>query len=440
MCYYMQKVDRIMEYDFLITILISIVNLSSFLYMYFFPKLSMELKHKKIRGIYVVFVILFMIYNLYELTYYQVYSIELEYSILGCLMFIMLKGNVFKKIYYIIFSYVMTQLAESIYIFINNIIFQFIFPCDDDYLILLELLKPIILVVAYKLFKKYKMDDDHMDNKEWFLFMIMAIFAAGFFEYSVFATWNIDLNDPLQYVIFNYVYTLFMVLMYMLFYFYLRAMGKKNKILFETERRLQTEEFNIKLHKQMEEANEQNRKLRHDLKNHMLMIKNKIDHDPQEANEYIEQLLGNVNNTTIIDGKNEALIYILNSKNAIMQEKGISVKFILQSDLDIISEYDLTVIFGNLLDNAIEAQEHVEDKRIIVEIREDKDFYYIRIKNHYDPARIIKTNEVFKTSKENKEQHGYGLKNVEECVKRYHGIFKQETDDYYFISMISIPK
>ena len=41
-----------MEYDFLITILISIVNLSSFLYMYFFPKLSMELKHKKIRGIY----------------------------------------------------------------------------------------------------------------------------------------------------------------------------------------------------------------------------------------------------------------------------------------------------------------------------------------------------------------------------------------------------
>ena len=219
-----------------------------------------------------------------------------------------------------------------------------------------------------------------------------------------------------------------------------RAMGKKNKILFETERRLQTEEFNIKLHKQMEEANEQNRKLRHDLKNHMLMIKNKIDHDPQEANEYIEQLLGNVNNTTIIDGKNEALIYILNSKNAIMQEKGISAKFILQSDLDIISEYDLTVIFGNLLDNAIEAQEHVEDKRIIVEIREDKDFYYIRIKNHYDPARIIKTNEVFKTSKENKEQHGYGLKNVEECVKRYHGIFKQETDDYYFISMISIPK
>ena len=76
-------------------------------------------------------------------------------------------------------------------------------------------------------------------------------------------------------------------------------------------------------------------------------------------NEYIEQLLGNVNNTTIIDGKNEALIYILNSKNAIMQEKGISVKFILQSDLDIISEYDLTVIFGNLLDNAIEAQEHL---------------------------------------------------------------------------------
>ena len=71
-----------------------------------------------------------------------------------------------------------------------------------------------------------------------------------------------------------------------------------------------------------------------------------------------------------------------------------------RQDLDIISEYDLTVIFGNLLDNAIEAQEHVEDKRIIVEIREDKDFYYIRIKNHYDPARIIKTNEVFKTSKE----------------------------------------
>ena len=103
---------------------------------------------------------------------------------------------------------------------------------------------------------------------------------------------------------------------------------------------------------------------------------------------YKRQLLGNVNNTTIIDGKNEALIYILNSKNAIMQEKGISAKFILQSDLDIISEYDLTVIFGNLLDNAIEAQEHVEDKRIIVEIREDKDFYYIRIKNHYDLSLI----------------------------------------------------
>lgn len=384
-----------------------------------------------------------IVYYLNLMTYKETYY-EILFLIMIVDMMFLIIGKPSQKLFFVIFSYLIILFTQKVIEIITNIFLQYIIYVNPDHWLFacLELLIFVFLILIYFVFKKHKSKFEVvlLENDEWKLFSAMAISTILYLLISKylenFMTWESNFENILN----DCAIIFFITANYYLFSLYLKGTIKKNRILFETERRLQTEEFNIKLHKQMEEANEQNRKLRHDLKNHMLMIKNKIDHDPQEANEYIEQLLGNVNNTTIIDGENEALIYILNMKNAIMQEKGISAKFILQSDLDIISEYDLTIIFGNLLDNAIEAQEHVEDKRIIVEIREDKDFYYIRIKNYYDPARIIKTNEEFKTSKENKEQHGYGLKNVEECVKRYHGIFQQETDDHYFITMISIPK
>lgn len=104
------------------------------------------------------------------------------------------------------------------------------------------------------------------------------------------------------------------------------------------------------------------------------------------------------------------------------EEKGI--EFQIQGRMPVpceIDSYDLCVIFTNLLSNAVEAVEKKsENKKISLCIGEYKGKILIEQKNSYEGYLNV-VNERLETTKGNKEYHGYGLKNIEESVKKYQG-------------------
>ena len=85
-----------------------------------------------------------------------------------------------------------------------------------------------------------------------------------------------------------------------------------------------------------------------------------------------------------------------------------------------IPDYDFSIIIGNLLDNSIKALEETNDRTLNVSIKYKLQALHIVFSNSYS-GRIKMDGNRFATTKQDKQNHGYGLKNIEEVVKRHNG-------------------
>ena len=85
-----------------------------------------------------------------------------------------------------------------------------------------------------------------------------------------------------------------------------------------------------------------------------------------------------------------------------------------------IEMFDITTLMGNILQNAVEAAVKADVPRIRVEFIEHKKEIFIVVSNSV-AKRINTKSDFFMTSKKNKENHGFGLKNIAATVEKYHG-------------------
>ena len=81
---------------------------------------------------------------------------------------------------------------------------------------------------------------------------------------------------------------------------------------------------------------------------------------------------------------------------------------------------DITTLMGNILQNAVEAAVKADVPRIRVEFVEHKKEIFIVVSNSV-AKRINTKSDFFMTSKKDKKNHGFGLKNITATVEKYHG-------------------
>ena len=106
-----------------------------------------------------------------------------------------------------------------------------------------------------------------------------------------------------------------------------------------------------------------------------------------------------------------------------------------------ISSAEIAVLFGNLLDNAIEAATETVEKRITLEIQENAGYLIIFTSNSINSS-VLKNNANLETSKTNKELHGIGIKSIKSIVDRYNGMiqFYEEENEFCCHIMLEINK
>lgn len=178
------------------------------------------------------------------------------------------------------------------------------------------------------------------------------------------------------------------------------------------------------------------RTIRHDMKNHFAYLESLIlDGKTETAEEYLNKIKNSINNTPYyVETNNDAVNCILNTKISQAQANGIRIDFHIVDDLSDVEEYDFGVIVGNLLDNAIEACDMVdEDKReISINIeKEQNDNLIIRISNSVK-GNIFKSNPNLMTTKKDKKLHGLGVLSCKKIVNKYNGIIKYEENNNIF--------
>lgn len=175
----------------------------------------------------------------------------------------------------------------------------------------------------------------------------------------------------------------------------------------------------------------------HDLKHQIRNFGNKAN----ISNETVKELENIINiYDSNIKTNNDALDLILTEKSLLCQKKNINLKcFADCSKLNFITEADLYSLFGNMIDNAIEAVTKIEDvnkRSISLIVRNALSCTSIFISNYYDGKIILDNNWMPKTTKLNNGYHGYGLKSIKLIVDKYNGDFKIDIKDNIFMIQI----
>ena len=181
---------------------------------------------------------------------------------------------------------------------------------------------------------------------------------------------------------------------------------------------------------------------RHDYHNHLQSLKgylslNKVDQMKNYLNE-LETDLDSID--TLYHSGNLQLDSILNAKLAIAEKGQIRI----HCDASIppqlhVSDLDLCVILGNLLDNAIESCRKIKnpDERFIrVYIGILKKQLYISITNATSETVKQRTDHYFTTKR---GDHGHGLKRVDQVVKKYDGYLNRHNEPGVFATEIVLP-
>ncbi len=150
----------------------------------------------------------------------------------------------------------------------------------------------------------------------------------------------------------------------------------------------------------------------------------------------------NIYDSTIKTG-NEALDLILSEKSLICQKKDIKLTCLADcSKLSFISKTDLYSLFGNLIDNAMEAVYKIQDvdrRHINLVVKNVNSFVSISIDNYYEGNIVLLDNGLPKTTKEDKDYHGYGMKSIQLIVNKYDGDLNISLDNNVFSLFIMFP-
>lgn len=183
------------------------------------------------------------------------------------------------------------------------------------------------------------------------------------------------------------------------------------------------------------QSRENLRALRHDMRNHVSLINAYLQNQEyEEACDYVKRFGETIENTKeYVKTGNVEVDSILNYKLEYI-DKEIGCKPEIEVDVpgqSFMSDFDLNILLGNLLDNAMEALKRVEKKYLSIELRFAKGALYISIYNSYD-GKIRRKSGRLISNKEEKENHGIGLANVERIVKKYDGVMKINCEGMVF--------
>lgn len=176
------------------------------------------------------------------------------------------------------------------------------------------------------------------------------------------------------------------------------------------------------------------RRLLHDMVHHIMQLYSMASLNKNaEMLEYLDKMeQAMINPKEHVSSGNKDIDGILNFmlEKAVSILKKVDVQVKIPEDLHTCS-FELAVILGNIIDNAIEAARQTEDKWLSLQITADKGILFIRVSNSY--CGCIKTSgDKLLTSKEDKENHGLGLDSVKDMIKKYNGDMKRTCDKNIF--------
>lgn len=287
----------------------------------------------------------------------------------------------------------------------------------------------IVLILIIKFKNKINLENLLVRHKLlWGLGLNLIIFVL-----FIIISLEVDLSSKYM----NLIDIILLILLLSINYFYYKS------LFFQLE-----EKRNLELNSQyklvIDELIDKFKINEHEYKNHLNTIRAMISIDNNKEN--IENYILGITKLNIyskIDYIDNPIIKaILYNKIKECEEKKIDFRFRVMSDLKLIKvdDIELSIILNNLLNNAIEAVEFLEERKISLKILENEN-YEIIIKNSIKEDKQIDFIKLFKKGYSTKgKNRGVGLYNIKDIVNRYNGQLNLINKNKYLIISIIFKK
>ncbi|MDF2882004.1 MAG: Two-component system sensor histidine kinase [Clostridiaceae bacterium] len=356
-----------------------------------------------------------------EVPSYIALLIMVLYSIIA------LRGNFLVKLFSSIIFNVILILINSFSLFIFSIIFNV--SVDDmittfgTYRFVCLITSKLILFYVTRIILKlkiYKIEKTPLSV--WVLMTIIPILTIFI---MVTITESAVLNNDNRITIYLFLSIIGLMLINIIFYFLFMKLVIEYEIITENKLLKYNNILQNKHSTEIKELYKEVQTMKHDMKNQIISINSFIlDKNYNKAIDYANSIIKDINNTKkFVFTKNDMFNAIVNNKLSEANSKGIKTNYIINYDLDQhVEDADINILFGNLLDNAIEACEKVEkNKDIYLLIDKKRDYIFIEVKNTIDKS-ILQENPNLLTTKSEKSNHGLGLRSIKKIVEKYDGI------------------
>lgn len=247
-----------------------------------------------------------------------------------------------------------------------------------------------------------------------------------------------NINQGMNRSFFTCLY-LCLALLNIIDYILLNRDYRQNTELFRLKQSETLIQFQQEKYKQISSAYKSNRSLIHDAKKHYFIMRQFIEKKQYEKlDTYLDFFVSDMEKTYSDINTGNLVIdsFVTNYKNICTENK---IKFITDLSVDFnripVNDYELCIILGNILDNAINACTYntSEDNYIKLTITSNhNDIFYIHTENTYN--RSSKDSKPINDS--DFSEHGYGLNNVRNTVENNHGIMNVYSEDVFVVDIV----
>lgn len=311
---------------------------------------------------------------------------------------------------------------------------HFLLKTDSGLIFYTVFSKIIFFAVIYlliHLFKGKKLNQEQYDHSQLILmlipissiFIILTFAAIG--ETSAFA-------PPVDFMV--TICAIFLLTVNLLVFGINQYSQKKSQEYTEMQLLLQKESDSVEYYEMILSQNENQSILIHDIKKHLQSIRLLNEkNDSDKINSYIQQLMDSSDlkeSSKICD--NEMLNAILCRYQRQCSDKHIIFHTDIRSSaVKNIYQHDLTSLFCNLLDNAVESATNIPDSfiELTVHKKENSPFIVIILINSCRSSPVYDQDGLPVSHKANKSRHGFGIKSIKKVVKQYHGNLQMYYDN-----------
>ena len=397
-------------------------------------------KKKRIKENIILSSIILVIYIIF---YSKIEDIWIDLNALICLIYLIIiyRDKLFKTFKVVIITILITTVIEQ---FIDLFIKCDIFDIHNIQFIISNILRLIAIVLTTKPIKfarnvynkKYSLSE-----MPWYIYMnIIFCFSATLFPQFIVVMYYKYISSRVSVLIVIVAY-LNIVISFISIILFIKNKKEKEQYYLDSIMKDKTLKLQEDYYKKIIDNYSNIRKFKHDIKGHLAVVNELINSkNYDEANVYIGNMSEAITGKDIYNTNNIYISSILNSfdQSFIDNKIEFDLSYYIISDLKM-NSMDICSLFYNLILNAVEANLKIEDKRFIkLYIANIKNNVLIKIVNPVDEnfnLDIIKEN---KTTKEDKENHGFGLITINNIISKYNGNIDYSIHEQYLIADITI--